>query len=197
MADAMEVLRDAQTYFEGQGVHAALAEVVQQVVEERPPDALARMAQLLALKAGRKPAPPALCSYLDTIGNTPLISLNKCLPEGVTAARVLAKLEMSNPGGSLKDRIALNMIEKAEQAGRASPGNTTLVDFTSGNTGIGEAMVAAAKGGRAGPQPPLYAFTTGAGCGCARSPTSRLPNRPTRARRLPVHHLHAAGARHV
>ena len=61
-------------------------------------------------------------------------------------ATVYAKLEMQNPGGSLKDRIALNMIEKAEKEGKISPGKTTLVDFTSGNTGIGEAMARGRQG---------------------------------------------------
>ena len=106
---------------------------------------MARVAELLQAKAGKMPTPPA-CSYLETIGNTPLVKLGKCLPKECKAARVLAKLEMCNPGGSLKDRIALNMIEKAEREGLIKPGETTLVDFTSGNTGIGEAMVAAAKG---------------------------------------------------
>jgi len=115
----------------------------------------ARVAEMLA-----KPATPPLCSYLDTIGNTPMVTLSKVVPAESKAARVLAKLEMCNPGGSLKDRIALNMIEKAEQAGLITPGKTTLVDITSGNTGIGEAMVAAAKGYKCiivMPQvPPMY-----------------------------------------
>ena len=115
------------------------------MVREKAPDALARLSELLAAKVG-KPVTPPLCDYLDTVGNTPLVKLGKCLPEGVKAARVLAKLEMCNPGGSLKDRIALQMIEKAEKDGLITPGKTTLVDFTSGNTGIGEAMVCAAKG---------------------------------------------------
>lgn len=73
---------------------------------------------------------------------------NRSLPAEVVAndVTILCKLEMQNPGGSLKDRIALNMIESAEARGEISPGKTTIVDFTSGNTGIGYAMVAAAKG---------------------------------------------------
>jgi len=132
-------------YLEASGLEKELADCVNQVVREKAPDALARLSELLAAKGG-KPTCPPLCDYLDTVGNTPLVKLGKCLPEGVKAARVLAKLEMCNPGGSLKDRIALQMIEKAEKDGLITPGKTTLVDFTSGNTGIGEAMVCAAKG---------------------------------------------------
>ena len=75
------------------------------------------------------------------IGKTPLIRLNKIPPPGAT---VWLKLEGFNPGGSIKDRIALSMIEEAEAQGKIKPG-ATLVEPTSGNTGIGLAMVAAAK----------------------------------------------------
>ncbi|NNG66885.1 cysteine synthase A [Caldanaerobacter subterraneus] len=77
------------------------------------------------------------------IGNTPMIRLNKVVPEN--SAEVIVKLESFNPGGSVKDRIALNMIKKAEEEGRLKPGGT-IVEPTSGNTGIGLAMVSAVKG---------------------------------------------------
>jgi cysteine synthase A len=82
-------------------------------------------------------------SVLDLIGNTPLVRLTRVVPEG--AAEVLGKLESLNPGGSVKDRIALAMIEDAERQGLLKPGDT-IVEPTSGNTGIGLAMVAAVKG---------------------------------------------------
>lgn len=77
------------------------------------------------------------------IGNTPLLKLNRIVPED--AADVYVKLEFFNPAGSIKDRIALSMIEKAEAEGKLKPGDT-IIEPTSGNTGIGLASVAAAKG---------------------------------------------------
>ncbi|WP_416276578.1 cysteine synthase A [Limosilactobacillus mucosae] len=77
------------------------------------------------------------------IGNTPLLKLNRIVPED--AADVYVKLEFFNPAGSIKDRIALSMIEKAEVEGKLKPGDT-IIEPTSGNTGIGLASVAAAKG---------------------------------------------------
>ena len=79
---------------------------------------------------------------LHTIGNTPHIRINRLFGSGHT---VYIKSERSNPGGSIKDRIALSMIEAAEAAGQLRPGST-IVEPTSGNTGVGLAMVAAVKG---------------------------------------------------
>ncbi len=84
-------------------------------------------------------------SVLDLIGNTPMVKLNKLAGEG--SAEVWAKLEGFNPGGSVKDRPALAMIEDAENKGKLKKG-MTIVEPTSGNTGIGLAMVAAVKGYR-------------------------------------------------
>ena len=82
-------------------------------------------------------------NVLDTIGKTPVVRLNK-LTQGINAT-VVAKLESLNPGGSIKDRICKNMIETAETQGLIQPG-ATIIEPTSGNTGIGLAMVAAVKG---------------------------------------------------
>jgi len=84
-------------------------------------------------------------SVLETIGNTPLIRLNR-ISEGLKCT-ILAKLESRNPGGSVKDRICLSMIEEAERLGLINK-NTVIIEPTSGNTGIGLAMVAAVKGYR-------------------------------------------------
>ncbi|WP_170524378.1 PLP-dependent cysteine synthase family protein [Ruegeria arenilitoris] len=81
-------------------------------------------------------------SVLDTVGNTPCIRINKIAPANVT---VYVKFEAFNPAGSVKDRLALNIIEAGEREGRLKPGQT-VVEATSGNTGIGLAMVCAAKG---------------------------------------------------
>ncbi|MGG4397465.1 cysteine synthase A [Paenibacillus thiaminolyticus] len=82
----------------------------------------------------------------ELIGDTPLVRLNRIVPEG--SAEIYVKLEYQNPGASVKDRIAISMIEVAEQEGVLKPGDT-IVEPTSGNTGIGLAMVAAAKGYKA------------------------------------------------
>jgi cystathionine beta-synthase len=82
-------------------------------------------------------------NILETIGQTPLVKLNR-LARGYKP-QIFAKVEFFNPGGSVKDRIGLGMIEEAEQEGRLKPGGT-IVEATSGNTGMGLAIVAAIKG---------------------------------------------------
>ncbi|NBA38430.1 cysteine synthase A [Enterococcus hirae] len=82
-------------------------------------------------------------SITELIGQTPIVKLNHLVPED--SAEVYVKLEFFNPGGSVKDRIALSMIEKAERDGLLKPGDT-IIEPTSGNTGIGLAMVGVAKG---------------------------------------------------
>ena len=79
------------------------------------------------------------------IGNTPLLELSKIEKEENLKAKVLVKLEYFNPGGSVKDRVALAMVEAAERSGALRPGGT-IIEPTSGNTGVGLAMVAAVKG---------------------------------------------------
>ncbi|MEM7720055.1 MAG: pyridoxal-phosphate dependent enzyme [Pseudomonadota bacterium] len=81
-------------------------------------------------------------SILDTVGDTPVVRINRIAPKHVA---VYVKFEAFNPAGSVKDRLALNIIEAAEQRGDLKPGQT-VVEATSGNTGIGLAMVCAAKG---------------------------------------------------
>jgi cysteine synthase len=88
---------------------------------------------------------PTYRSVLELIGRTPLVELSRFGAD--LPVRLLAKVEAANPGGSVKDRIALAMIEAAEEQGRLTPG-AHLVEPTSGNTGVGLAMVAAAKGYR-------------------------------------------------
>jgi cystathionine beta-synthase len=94
----------------------------------------------------RPAIPPVVMDNItQQIGNSPLVRLNK-IPQSLgISATVYAKLEMFNAGGSVKDRIALRMIEAAEKSGRIKPGDT-LIEPTSGNTGIGLALVAAVKG---------------------------------------------------
>src|SRR6187401_3087928 len=81
-------------------------------------------------------------NILATIGRTPVVRLNRLAPAGI---RIFAKLEAFNPMGSVKDRLALGVIEAAERDGSLRPGQT-VIEATSGNTGIGLAMVCAAKG---------------------------------------------------
>lgn len=85
-------------------------------------------------------------SAAELIGKTPLLEVKKFeAKENITDAKILAKLEYFNPAGSVKDRVALKMIEDAEESGKLKPG-ATIIEPTSGNTGIGIAAVAAAKG---------------------------------------------------
>ena len=95
------------------------------------------------------PNPPGrkVCdSILDTIGHTPLVRINR-ITAGLTDATVLAKLETFNPGNSIKDRMAVKMIEDAERAGKLTAGGT-IIEGTSGNTGMGLAIAAVVKGYR-------------------------------------------------
>jgi cysteine synthase A len=81
-------------------------------------------------------------SILDTIGNTPIVKLHRLPPKHVD---IYVKVEAFNPGGSVKDRLAIGIILDAEQKGLLKPGDT-VVEATSGNTGVGLAMVCAARG---------------------------------------------------
>ena len=87
-------------------------------------------------------------SVTELIGNTPLLRLRKIEKQCGAKAALIAKVELFNPGGSAKDRVGWNMIRAAEEDGRLKPGGT-IIEPTSGNTGVGIAMVAAAKGYRA------------------------------------------------
>jgi cysteine synthase len=85
----------------------------------------------------------AVTSMLDLIGGTPLVRLRHLVEPGM--ADVFCKCEQFNPGGSLKDRVALSMVEAAEREGRITPGKSLIIEPTSGNTGVGLALVSAAK----------------------------------------------------
>jgi len=87
-------------------------------------------------------------SILETVGNTPLVRLNRIPQSEGVQAEILVKCEFFNPGGSIKDRIGLRMLQDAEDSGRITPGVTTIIEPTSGNTGIGLALACAVKGYR-------------------------------------------------
>ncbi|KGG50842.1 hypothetical protein DI09_53p140 [Mitosporidium daphniae] len=83
---------------------------------------------------------------LKTIGNTPIVQLNNIPKKEGLACRIVAKCEFFNPGGSVKDRIAYAMVEDAEKRGILIPGKSTIIEPTSGNTGIGLALIGAVRG---------------------------------------------------
>ncbi len=97
--------------------------------------------------AGRKPGRGRIyASITETIGDTPLVALDRLAKEKGVGARLLGKLEFFNPISSVKDRIGVAMIDALEAQGRIAPGRGVLVEPTSGNTGIALAFVAAARG---------------------------------------------------
>ncbi|MBX3524956.1 MAG: cysteine synthase A [Rhodoblastus sp.] len=99
--------------------------------------------------SGRRPGRGKIYdSIIDTIGDTPLVRLDRLAKEKGVKANLLAKLEFFNPLASVKDRIGFNMIAAMEAQGKIAPGKTTLIEPTSGNTGIALAFVAAARGYR-------------------------------------------------
>src|SRR6476619_3505028 len=108
----------------------------------------------MAQPALKKEAPPVHTpgrgriydSITDTIGDTPIVRLDRIAKEHNIRANLLAKLEFFNPIASVKDRIGVSMIDAMEAAGKITPGKTTLVEPTSGNTGVALAFVAAARG---------------------------------------------------
>ncbi len=110
-----------------------------------PRRSLAR-GKILAMSVARdaRATKPICDTILDAIGDTPMVRINR-LTKGVVAADVLVKIETFNPGNSIKDRMALKMIEDAERDGRLKPGGT-IVEGTSGNTGMGLAIAAVVKG---------------------------------------------------
>ena len=98
----------------------------------------------MVLKLKRKTKMKVAKNLCELTGNTPLVEINKLNKEGY--AKIYAKLECFNPAHSIKDRVALNMIEEAEKRGEISPEKTTIIEPTSGNTGIGLSWVCAIKG---------------------------------------------------
>src|SRR5205814_1164792 len=104
-----------------------------------------RSAGMASSPRAAKAAVPSIPSNLaDLVGRTPLVRMTRVAPQ--CGAELIGKLEAYNPAGSVKDRIGVSMIEAAEQEGAIAPGRTTIVEATSGNTGIALAFVCAAKG---------------------------------------------------
>ena len=103
-------------------VQAALTEAIAAAAKEPAADQLKTLIYKLSAKAGCTALPPPTSDFLSTIGNTPMVKLGKMLPAGCKAKAVYVKLEMQNPGGSIKDRIAKNMLEEAEASGKLKPG---------------------------------------------------------------------------
>jgi cystathionine beta-synthase len=97
------------------------------------------------IRSKHGPKPPIMNNILENIGNTPLVRINKIGASEGLRCELLAKCEFFNSGGSVKDRIGKKMVEDAELQGRIKPGDT-LIEPTSGNTGIGLALAAAIKG---------------------------------------------------
>src|SRR5262249_10553956 len=94
-------------------------------------------------RKGAPMLPNAYASILDAIGHTPLVKLNRVGRD--VAADIYVKCEFMNPGGSMKDRMTLNLVKHAEERGELKPGGT-IVEATSGNTGAGLAMISAVRG---------------------------------------------------
>ena len=95
------------------------------------------------------PAPKLIYDdVLEMIGNTPMVRINNITKKDGIQCEILAKVEFLNPGGSVKDRIGYRMLQDAEEAGRVTPGRTTIIEGTSGNTGIGLALACAVRGYR-------------------------------------------------
>ena len=116
-------------------------------------------------------------NILQTIGNTPLVRLNR-VAAGI-GAMVIAKLEYFNPGGSVKDRIGLEMVEDFERRGKLKPGGM-VVECTSGNTGVGIALACAIKGYRATFAMPDKMSQKKSGCSRPMAPVSSSRRRPSR-----------------
>jgi cystathionine beta-synthase len=111
-----------------------------------PPEAQTAIREPPGIIGAEAPLKPICDTILDAIGGTPMVRINR-ITRGIIPATVLAKLETFNPGNSIKDRMAVRMIEDAERDGRLKPGGT-IIEGTSGNTGMGLAIAAVVKGYR-------------------------------------------------